>query len=159
MSDMAGITNSTKTIMLEVVTPYHHFYEGKVEQVVLAAIDGEYGILPGHAPVVLALTPGIAHLKVDGVTRHAVMTEGYAEIGPFIVIVVCNAAEWVEDIDVRRAQAALKRALKRFHDNAESPQEHIFARHSIRRAKMRLKAVGEYGTDQQKILLTDHTAD
>ena len=159
MSDIAGTTNPTKTILLEVVTPYHHFYEGKVEQVVLAAIDGEYGVLPGHAPVVLALTPGIAHINVDGQTRHAVMTEGYAEIGPFVVVVVCNAAEWVEDIDVKRAQAALRRADKRFHDNAESPEEHVFARHSIRRAKMRLKAVSQYGTEQQKQLLLDQTGD
>ena len=131
--------NAVNTTMLEVVTPYHHFFEGKVEQVVLAAIDGEYGVLPGHAPVVLALTPGIAHVKIDGAFRHAVMTEGYAEIGPYLVLAVCNAAEWAEDIDVKRAYEALQRAKKRFFDNAESPQEHIFARHSIRRAKMRLR--------------------
>jgi F-type H+-transporting ATPase subunit epsilon len=159
MSDTSGTSNSVRTIMLEVVTPYHHFYEGKVEQVVLAAIDGEYGVLPGHAPVVIALTPGIAHITIDGQIRHAVMTEGYAEIGPYIVIVVCNAAEWVEYIDVKRAQAALERADKRFHDNAESPEEHVFAHRSIRRAKVRLKAVSQYGTEQQKRLLSGQIGD
>jgi len=136
--------------MLEVVTPYHHFFEGKVEGVVLAAIDGEYGILPGHEPVVLALTPGIAHVTTNGVHRHAVMTEGYAEIGPYMVLVVCNAAEWSDEIDVKRAYSALQRATKRFRDASQSKQEHIFARHSIRRAKMRLKAITLYGTPEQK---------
>src|SRR5665647_1488503 len=81
-----------KTMMLEVVTPYHHFFEGKVEYVVLSALDGELGILPGHAPVVVALTPGITHIVVSGEKRFAVMMEGYAEIGPYMTVVVCNAA-------------------------------------------------------------------
>ncbi len=149
MSDQKSIQKA-KTIMLEVVTPYHHFFEGKVESVVLSALDGEYGVLPGHEPVVLALTPGIAHVTVKGVLRHAVMTEGYAEIGPYMVLVVCNAAEWADEIDVKRAYSALNRATKRFHDASQSKQEHIFARHSIRRAKMRLKAISLYGTPEQK---------
>ena len=153
MSESSVNTPKVNTFMLEVVTPYHHFFEGKVEQVVLAALDGEYGVLAGHAPVVLALTPGIAHIKIDGITRHAVMTEGYAEVGPYMVLAVCNAADWAEDIDVRRADAALKRAVKRFHDTTLSKQEHIFARHSIRRAKMRIKAASLYGTDEQKQII------
>ena len=144
-----------KTMMLEVVTPYHHFFEGKVDYVVLSALDGEYGILPGHAPVVVALTPGITHIVVNGNKRFAVMMEGYAEIGPYMTAVVCNAAEWPEDIDVTRAQSAYVRALRRYRDETLNNRERIFARHSMRRAKMRLKLVSEHGTEEQKRILKD----
>ena len=142
-----------KTMMLEVVTPYHHFFEGKVEYVVLSALDGELGILPGHEPVVVALTPGISHIVVSGSKRSAVMMEGYAEIGPYMTVVVCNAAEWPEDIDVKRAHDAYQRALHRYRDESLNSRERVFARHSMRRAKMRIKLVSEYGTAEQKATL------
>jgi len=144
-----------KTMMLEVVTPYHHFFEGKVDYIVLSALDGELGILPGHAPVVVALTPGITHIVINGNKRFAVMMEGYAEIGPYMTVVVCNAAEWPEDIDVTRAQSAYVRALRRYRDDTLNSRERIFARHSMRRAKMRLKLVSEHGTEEQKRILKD----
>ncbi len=154
-----GIEKSTaKTMMLEVVTPYHHFFEGKVEAVVLSALDGELGILPGHAPVVVALTPGITHVTVNGKHRYAVMMEGFAEIGPFMTVVVCNAAEWPENIDVERAQAAYERAINRYRDETQNPQERIYARNSMRRAKMRLQLVADHGTEEQMKKLRDmHT--
>jgi F-type H+-transporting ATPase subunit epsilon len=154
MSDMSENTH-TKTMMLEVVTPYHHFFEGKVESVVLSALDGEYGVLPGHAPVVVALTPGIAHIIVKGKNRYAVMMEGFAEIGPYMTVVVCNAAEWPEDIDVARAQSAYERAVKRYRDVGQNPQERIYARHSMRRARMRLKLVADHGSEAQIAQLKD----
>ena len=151
----ANEKNTTKTMMLEVVTPYHHFFEGKVEHVVLSALDGELGILPGHAPVVVALTPGITHIVINGEKKFAVMMEGYAEIGPYMTVVVCNAAEWPEDIDVTRAQSAYERALRRYRDETLNSRERIFARHSMRRAKMRLKLVSEHGSEVQKKILKD----
>jgi len=144
-----------RTMMLEVVTPYHHFFEGKVDYVVLSALDGELGILPGHAPVVVALAPGISHISVNGEKRYAVMMEGYAEIGPYMTVVVCNAAEWPEDIDVVRAQSAYVRALKRYRDESLNSRERVFARHSMRRAKMRLKLVSDHGSEEQKKTLKE----
>ncbi len=144
-----------KTMMLEIVTPYDHFYEGRIEAVTLTALDGQYGILPGHEPVVLALAPGIAHITCEGKIKHAVLMEGYAEIGPFITIVVCNAAEWPEAVDVKRAQSAYNRALRRYRDESLDSQERIYSRHSMRRAKMRLKLVEEHGSSEQKQQLKD----
>ena len=143
----------SKKLLLEVVTPYHHFYEGKVSSVVLSSLDGNVGIYPGHEPMVIALTPGITHFKIDEETRFAALTEGYAEVGPHMVLVVCNAAEWPEEIDVPRAQSALERSIRRYHDQTSTAQERLYARHSLRRAKMRLKLAADQGTDKQKELL------
>ncbi|HOO62171.1 MAG TPA: ATP synthase F1 subunit epsilon, partial [Bacillota bacterium] len=143
-------TEEKNTMMLEVVTPYQHFYEGRVDSVTLSTLDGELGICPGHSPLVVALTPGISRIVENSKTKYAVMTEGYAEIGQHIVVVVCNAAEWPEDIDVARARAAFDRASKRYHDAKTESDAQVYARHSIRRARVRIKAVEMYGTDKQK---------
>lgn len=62
-------------IMLEVVTPYRHFYEGQVSGVVMPSLDGDLGVLPGHAPLVVALTPGHLEITIDEDKRYAVLTE------------------------------------------------------------------------------------
>lgn len=137
-------------IMLEIVTPYQHFYEGRVESVILTSLDGELGVLPGHAPLVVALTPGITKISVDGSDKYAMLTEGFAEISQHLVLVVCNAAEWPEEIDVKRAKDAYDRAYERYHNATFNTEESVFSRHSMRRARERLHAISDHGTEKQK---------
>ena len=144
-----------KRILLEIVTPYHHFFEGMVDSVVLTSRDGELGIYPGHESMVIALTPGIAHFCVEENTRYASLMEGYAEVGPTMVLVVCNAAEWPADIDVERAGRSYERSLKRYKDEASTAQIKLYARHSMRRAKTRMKLAAQYGTEKQKKALQE----
>lgn len=150
------MSEGNRKILLEIVTPYRHFFEGRVDHVVLSSLDGDLGIQGGHEPMVIALTPGIAHFFIDSQVRYSVLMEGYAEISPYVVLVVCNAAEWPENIDVQRAQSAYNRALNRYRSTDVSLQEKQYARHSLRRAKMRLKLVAEYGSEEQKNLLSDY---
>jgi F-type H+-transporting ATPase subunit epsilon len=133
-----------KTLHVEIVTPYEMFFEGPVEMVVVTGKDGEIGIMPGHSPLIAALTPGEIRLKINQNWRVAAATNGYAEVGPELTIIVVNAAEWPEQIDVRRAEQALRRAEAKLHDPATSDQEKIHARHGIARAKARLKVAGKY---------------
>ena len=133
-----------KILHVEIVTPYEMFYEGQAEMVVVTGKDGEIGILPGHAPMVAALVPGEVRFKINDEWKHAVLTNGYAEIGPELMIIVVNAAEWPEQIDVRRAETALARAESRMHDPALSPQEKNRSKHGAERARARLKAASKY---------------
>lgn len=137
-------------IMLEVVTPYRHFYEGQVSGVVMPSLDGDLGVLPGHAPLVVALTPGHLEITIDEDKRYAVLTEGFAEIGQHLVLVVCNAAEWPEDINIKRAFDAYHRAYARYHSIKLSSEESLYARHSMKRARERMNLIFHHGTDSQK---------
>jgi F-type H+-transporting ATPase subunit epsilon len=128
-----------KTLFVEIVTPYEMFFEGQVEMIVVTAKDGEIGIMPGHSPLVAALVPGEARLKINDEWRVAVLTNGYAEIGPELTIIVVNAAEWPEQIDVHRAENALARAEARLQDPKTTPQERTRSRHGAERARARIK--------------------
>jgi F-type H+-transporting ATPase subunit epsilon len=100
--------------------------------------------LPGHTPLIAALTPGEVRLKIDQNWRVAATTNGYAEIGPEQTTIIVSAAEWPEKIDVQRAVKALARAEARLKDPNLSSQEKTHARHGAARAKSRLKIAKKY---------------
>lgn len=133
-----------KTMHVEIVTPYGMFFEGPIEMAVITCKDGEIGVLPGHSPLIAALTPGEIRLKIDQQWRVAAATNGYAEIGPELTIIVVNAAEWPEQIDIPRAEKALARAEAKLRDPKLSVQDKNHARHGVSRAKVRLKVAKKY---------------
>jgi F-type H+-transporting ATPase subunit epsilon len=138
-----------KTLQAEIVTPYGLFYQGPAEMVVITCKDGEIGILPGHTPLIAAITPGETRLKVDDRWLVAATTHGFAEIGPELTTIIVNAAEWPEGIDVPRAQRALDRAESRLADPRLTTLEKTHARRGAARAKARLKVAAKYANPDQ----------
>lgn len=145
--------NANNTIMLLVVTPYKNFYEGRVDSVVLPGLEGKTGIMAGHSPLVVALTPGICDIKIGNEVKHCVLSEGYAEIGQHLVLVVCNAAEWPEDLSVHRALDSYKIAFEKYHEYPLNSALSSDWRHALRRAKMRIHTIELYGSQSQKLRL------
>ena len=60
----------SSTIKLEIVTPAGKKYSGEIEYLKAPAIDGQIGILPGHAPLVTALKIGLLELRKGGKTGY-----------------------------------------------------------------------------------------
>ena len=137
-------------IHVEIVTPYEVFFDDVVDMVIISSKKGEIGIQPGHAPLLAALTPGEIRLKTGDDVKIAVGTNGYAEVGHDLAIIVVNAAEWAEDIDVPRAERALKRAEERYRDPATPSQEKNHARHGMERAKARIKTGNKVQNEKYK---------
>jgi F-type H+-transporting ATPase subunit epsilon len=103
------------SIELIVVTPERQIIREKVVEVVIPGLDGELGILPGHAPLITEL--GIGELRYrSSASANAValaIVSGFAEVLPERVTVLAETAERAEEIDLARAEAALARAQKR----------------------------------------------
>lgn len=139
MSTDSEIVQTTNTINLKVVTPYGMFLEKKCEMVVLPTSDGEQGVMFGHAPFIAAIYPGKLKVFSEGKQRNAFISAGYAEVRRFEIVIISNAAEWAEDIDIERAKQAVARAEERLKDN--NLPDYLIRRnkHAIRRAKARLK--------------------
>lgn len=143
---MAEGKNENK-INLIVVTPYKNFYEGKVSSVTITTSDGEIGVMAGHSPLVVALKPGICSVRVDNEVKHFVCSEGYSEIGQKMALIICNSAEWPEDIDVKMAcetYIEAKKELETLESNYSKDAEQ-----KLNRAKARMHIVDLYGTDSQ----------
>jgi F-type H+-transporting ATPase subunit epsilon len=135
---MADNTLPTE-IRLDVVTPDHLVAHEEVTSITMPGKDGYLGILPGHAPLLTELGEGELEY-VSGGSKHVfVVLGGFAEVLGDRVILLVDAAERPEDIDVTRAEKAKTRAeerLKRF-DDPEIDRER--AREALRRAIARLE--------------------
>jgi F-type H+-transporting ATPase subunit epsilon len=100
-------------LKLEIVTPAGLVFSGEVDEVVASGSEGEFGVLPGHAPFFTTLKVGIITIKKGTEVMYFFVNSGYAEVGPDKVIVMADSAEKAVDIDVERAKAAMKRAEER----------------------------------------------
>ncbi len=105
------------------VRPDRLLFEGTVNSVVLATLDGELGVLPGHAPEICALGSGVVRLNSnldDSPTRRILVSGGYAEISKDLVLVLANHARDIDDIDVDE----VKKTKELAEDNFNKLPEH-----------------------------------
>lgn len=98
------------TIKLDIVTAERSIYSDNVDMVVATGVEGELGILPHHAPLMTILKPGELKIKKGGEEILMAVSGGFLEVRPDHVIVLADAAERAEEIDVLRAQAAREKA-------------------------------------------------
>jgi F-type H+-transporting ATPase subunit epsilon len=100
-------------IHLEFVTPERALVHEHVDEVELPGEDGDFGVLPGHAPLLAALRVGPMWYRQGKDVHHAFVSAGFAEVIADRVSVLAAVAERAEDIDVARAEAAKRRAEER----------------------------------------------
>lgn len=98
---------------MEIVTPHGLVFSGDVDEITAAGTDGEFGVLPGHAPFVTTLKIGMLTYRRDKEVGYFFVNTGYADVGPERVTILADSAERSEDIDVERAKAAMRRAEER----------------------------------------------
>ncbi|MFD2638567.1 F0F1 ATP synthase subunit epsilon [Piscibacillus salipiscarius] len=104
-----------KTLNVSVVTPDGPALEGSYEMVSVRAESGELGILPGHIPLVAPLTISAVRLKKEGQTELLAVSGGFVEVRPEQVTILAQAAEQPSEIDVDRAKQAKERAEQRLN--------------------------------------------
>ena len=98
------------TFKLEIVTAERVVSSDDVEILVAPGIDGELAILPHHAPLLTVLKPGEIRVVKDGQDTYIAVSGGFMEVMPAKVTILADTAERVEEIDVERAEAALRQA-------------------------------------------------
>lgn len=89
------------TFYLEIITPDRQFYTGPATNLTMPALDGEYGVQPGHEPVVTALRPGTVRFQTDGTPHEVVVSDGFAEIMPDYCILLVSSADVLTKSTVR----------------------------------------------------------
>lgn len=94
--------------LLEMLTPEKTFFVGEVDMLTVEALDGELGILAGHAPMVIALDPSMIRIKIGNEQKILANGEGFLQISPSGVTVLCQTMEWPEDIELERVQRAIE---------------------------------------------------
>src|SRR5690242_4833121 len=83
----------------ELVSPEKLLFSGSVDQVDVPGLEGDFGVLEGHAPTVATLRPGILTVHVSDGAQKIVVLGGFAEVSDKGLTVVADLAESVEDFD------------------------------------------------------------
>ena len=126
------------TIHVDIVALDHKLVSEDVDMVTLPGIDGQMGILPGHAALLSLLDEGEIVLHKQGDKQYFAVHGGVVEVRPDKVTILANTAESSDEIDEQRAAAALARAQERLANNPP-PTQKPFIEAQIRRSNIRLK--------------------
>ena len=92
------------TFQFDLVSPEKLAYSGEVDQVDIPGVEGDFGVLAGHAPVVATIRPGILTIIAGGERQRVIALGGVAEMSDKGLTVLADVATSVEDLD--RAQFA-----------------------------------------------------
>ena len=126
------------TMRLEIVTAERVVYSDDVSVLVAPGVDGELGILPRHAPLLTVLKPGEIRVVKDGEESYMAVSGGFMEVLGNKVTILADTAEHAGEINVQRAEEALKRAEERVASRASDADLEL-ALASVRRYQARLK--------------------
>ncbi|MCD7811135.1 MAG: ATP synthase F1 subunit epsilon [Ruminococcus sp.] len=127
-----------KTFHLEIIASDRVFFEGECEHLVVTALDGLLGILSGHEPLVTSLPTGELKYMTDGKWHYAAISEGFMEVMPDFAIILADYCELPEEIDVKRAEEAKKRAEEKLR-HKQSIMEYYHTQAALNKAMNRLK--------------------
>jgi len=127
-------------IRLDIVTAERVVFSEEVDVVVAPGIEGQLGILPHHAPLMTTLQPGELRVRQGGEEFSLAISGGFLEVRPDRVIVLADAAERAEEIDISRAEEAKRRAEERLKQPIPEV-DHARVEASLRRALARLEVV------------------
>ncbi len=94
----------------EFVSPENVLFSGDVDQVDLPGIEGDLGVLPGHAPMVTTLRPGVVTIIREARREAVVVVGGFAEMGPAGLTVLADRAVAREDFDFDSLASDIKDA-------------------------------------------------
>ncbi|MBR1169475.1 F0F1 ATP synthase subunit epsilon [Bradyrhizobium sp. DASA03005] len=92
------------TFHFDLVSPEKLAFSGEVDQVDIPGVEGDFGVLAGHAPVVAAIRPGILTITSGGRHEKVIVLGGLAEVSERGLTVLADVATSLDELD--RAQFA-----------------------------------------------------
>lgn len=107
------MADNEKMFQVKIITPDRIFYDGEVEMIEFMTSSGQIGVYKNHIPLTTVLAPGAVMLHEAEGEKVAAVHAGFAEILPEQVTLLAEIAEWPEEINESRAEAAKKRAEER----------------------------------------------
>ena len=114
------------TVEFELVSPERLLLSIPVEMVVVPGSEGDFGVLPGHAPMISTVRPGVVSIWRDGaVDRRVFVAGGVAEVQPERCTVLAEDAVPLDEADQAEADrriAKAREALERATDEAAAAQ-------------------------------------
>ena len=126
---------------VQIITPDRIFYEGESNFIEFTTVAGEIGVYANHIPMTTVLAPGVVTIHNGEEEVVAAVHAGIAEILGDKVTLLAEIAEWPDEIDVNRAEAAKDRAEGRIA-NKTADIDVARAEFALRKALIRIDVAG-----------------
>ena len=127
------------SILLEIVTPERMAYSDTVDSVQLPGVQGELGVLPGHAPLVSMLGVGELRIRKGGAEESFAIVGGFLQVRPDKVVVMAETADLASEIDLERAQEARREAERALETGFREGADLATARAALQQALLRIR--------------------
>lgn len=129
-------------IQLEIVAPDKTLLTVTVDSATIPGMDGDFSVLPGHTPFLAALRNDVMTTRSNTNTKRYAINGGYAEVRDNKVIVLTQTVEAADEIDVDRAKKAHERAEKKLRGEEGPDMDLRRAELALQRAVVRLQTAG-----------------
>jgi F-type H+-transporting ATPase subunit epsilon len=87
------------TFHFDLVSPEKLAFSGEVDQVDIPGVEGYFGVLAGHAPVVAAMRPGILTIIAGASRQKVIVLGGIAEMSAKGLTVLADVATSLDELD------------------------------------------------------------
>ena len=128
---------------VEIITPDRIFYQGESDFLEFTTASGDIGVYKDHIPMTTVLAPGVVTIHDGEEIQEAAVHAGFAEILGDKVTLLAEIAEWGHEIDMDRAENAKKRAEERLAAKAED-LDVARAEIALRKALIRIDLADKY---------------
>lgn len=126
-------------IRLRIVTPSKELYNDNADMVIMRGTSGDIGVLKGHQPLTTTLGYGLLKIKNGEKELISTLFGGFVDVQPDVITILTDSAEWVDDIDIKRAEDAKKRAEERLNSK-DANIDFLRAELALKRANLRINS-------------------
>jgi F-type H+-transporting ATPase subunit epsilon len=119
------MSNADK-IAIEIVTPEGRKLAAEVDEVTAPSVDGEFGVLPGHLPLLAALRTGIVSYRTGSETKKCAVGPGFAEVGANKLLILTDhyiEREGIDPVLVRKELAEVQTTLAQVEAKTEEEEK------------------------------------
>lgn len=92
--------SETEQLNLEIVSPEKLVTAKSVDMIVISGTEGDFGVLPGHAPVVSSIRPGLLEIHENNNVEKFFVTGGFVEVLENKVSILANEISKIDEIDI-----------------------------------------------------------
>jgi F-type H+-transporting ATPase subunit epsilon len=127
---------------IDIVTPEKKVFEGDIQSLMAPGIEGEFGVLPGHAPFATILAPGVVDIKPkEGEHELMAVSGGYIEVSGDKVILLVETADRAEEVDIEKIKKRKEEKEKLLSSKSSKDVDFDRIQSELLREMARLKAV------------------
>ena len=116
------------TFQFDLVSPEKLAYSGEVDQVDVPGVEGDFGVLAGHAPVVATIRPGILTVTTGGTHQKIIVLGGLAEVSDKGLTVLADVATSIKDLDREAFASQISEMEAKLAEKEGSELDHAIER-------------------------------